>query len=239
MASVLRWLLPAALIWAAGCSQGIQTAGVAPHATGAPSSVGIGRDAARVPGDQKADSSRQYKIGAQDVLEISVFRAPELSKVVQVADAGVINLPLVGDIDAAGRTARDIEGDIVRRLGEAYMRNPQVSVYLKEYNSHRITVEGAVKKPGVFAYRGTTSLLQAIAMAEGLDPLSDSHVLVFRTLKGKRAAAKFDIARIRSGMDPDPDIQPGDIVVVPTSTVKETFNTLLRALPLAGIFAFL
>ncbi|MDX2156955.1 MAG: polysaccharide biosynthesis/export family protein [Hyphomicrobiaceae bacterium] len=180
-----------------------------------------------------------YKIGPQDVLDVSVFKVPELSKSVQVADTGTINLPLVGDIAAAGQTAQDIERDLSRRLGAKYLRNPQVTVFVKEYNSQRITVEGAVKKPGVFPYRGRATLLQAIAMAEGLDAVSDTNVVVFRSMNGKRAAAKFDISDIRTGKAQDPTIESGDVVVVATNSVKETFQNILKALPLAGVFALL
>lgn len=183
--------------------------------------------------------SHAYKIGPQDVLDISVFKVPELSKSVQVSENGTINLALIGDIQAGGRTAQDIERELVRRLGTKYLQKPQVTVFVKEYNSQRITVEGAVKKPGVFPYRGRATLLQAIAMAEGLDAISDTNVVVFRTANGKRAAAKFDIAQIRSGAAQDPPIESGDVVVVATSTFKETFNTILKALPLAGVFALL
>jgi polysaccharide export outer membrane protein len=183
--------------------------------------------------------SLAYKIGPQDVLEISVFKVPELSRSVQVADSGTVNLALVGDVQAAGRTAQDIERDLVKRLGEKYLQRPQVTVFVKEYNSQRITVEGAVKKPGVFPYRGRATLLQAIAMAEGLDAVSDTNVVVFRTLDGKRAAAKFDIAEIRAGKVNDPSIESGDVVVVATNTFKETFQNVLKALPLAGVFALL
>lgn len=180
-----------------------------------------------------------YKIGPQDVLEISVFKVTELSKSVQVADSGTINLPLLGDVTAAGRTAQDIERDMVRRLGEKYLRNPQVTVFVKEYNSQRITVEGAVKKPGVFPYRGRATLLQAIAMAEGLDAVSDTNVVVIRQVDGRRAAAKFDIAEIRAGKTHDPQIESGDVVIVAASAMKETFGTMLKLIPLAGVFALL
>lgn len=181
-----------------------------------------------------------YKIGPQDVLEISVFKVPELSKSVQVADTGTVNLPLVGDIKASGRTAQDVERDLVGKLGSKYLHNPQVSVFVKEYNSQRITVEGAVKKPGVFPYRGRATLLQAIAMAEGLDnAVAETNVVVFRNVKGKRAAAKFDIEDIRRGRAEDPQIESGDVVIVANSAMKETFNSVLKVLPLAGLFALL
>jgi len=173
------------------------------------------------------------------VLDISVFKVPELSRSVQVAENGTVNLALVGDVQAGGRTSQEIERELVDRLGSKYLQRPQVTVFVKEYNSQRITVEGAVKKPGVFPYRGRASLLQAIAMAEGLDAVSDTNVVVFRSVGGKRAAAKFDIAKIRSGAAQDPAIESGDVVVVATSTFKETFNAILKALPLAGAFALL
>jgi polysaccharide biosynthesis/export protein len=181
-----------------------------------------------------------YKIGPQDVLDISVFKVPELSKSLQVADSGNINLPLVGEMPAAGRTPEELEADLTKRLGRKYLQSPQVTVYVKEYNSQRITVEGAVKKPGVYAFRGKGSLLQYLAMAEGLDSLSsDSTVIVFRQISGKRAAAKFDISEIRAGKADDPPVLSGDIIVAGTSATKETFNTIMKVLPLAAVFTFL
>lgn len=214
-------------------SSGAKSGRSPPSRVAAASRSAVELTAAATPG------TTAYKIGPQDVLEISVFKVPELSKSVQVAESGTINLALIGDIDAAGRTAQDIERDMVKRLGSKYLRNPQVTVFVKEYNSQRITVEGAVKKPGVFPYRGRATLLQAIAMAEGLDPVSDTNVIVFRMMNGKRAAAKFDIGEIRNGAAQDPPIESGDVVVVSTSVVKETFTTILKALPLASVFALL
>ena len=179
------------------------------------------------------------KIGAQDVIKVSVFKVPELSKSVQVADTGTINLPLVGEIAAAGKTAQEVERDLTKQLGAKYLQSPQVTVYVKEYNSQRVTIEGAVKKPGVYPVRSKSSLLQFIAMAEGLDPNSDSTVVVFRQIDGKRSAARFDIGEIRSGQAQDPAIQSGDVVVAGTSALKETFNNLMKALPIAGAFALL
>jgi polysaccharide biosynthesis/export protein len=180
-----------------------------------------------------------YKVGALDVLDISVFKAPELSKSVQVADSGTVNLPLIEDVQASGRTAQEIERDIAARLGAKYLQKPQVTVYVKEYNSQRVTIEGAVKKPGVFPVRGGSTLLQYLAMAEGLDPNSDSTVLVFRTTNGVRSAAKFDVNEIRSGSAKDPALLSGDVVVAPTSTMKEVFNNFIKVLPLASVFAVL
>lgn len=180
-----------------------------------------------------------YKIGPQDVLEFSVFKVPELGKTVQVADTGTINLPLVGEVRAAGLTATQLERDLEKQLGAKYLQKPQVTVLVKEFNSQRITIEGSVKKPGVYPVRGKATLLQYVAMAEGLDPLADSTIVVFREVDGKRAAARFDINDIRSGATKDPVLTAGDIVVVSNSMIKESLNNVLKFLPLMTVFALL
>src|SRR5262249_30471649 len=181
-----------------------------------------------------------YKIGPLDVVEFSVFKVPELSRTAQVAETGTINLPLIGEVQAAGRTAQELERELTSKLGAKYLQRPQVAILIKEYNSQRVTIEGAVKKPGVYPIRGKTTLLQVIATAEGLDStVSDTTVVVFRQIDGKRSAAKFDVADIRNGKAQDPLLQSGDIVVAPSSSTKETFNIILKALPLATVFALL
>ncbi len=178
-----------------------------------------------------------YKIGPLDVLEVSVFKVPELSRSVQVAEAGTVNLPLVGEVPAAGRTAQEVERDLTRQLGAKYLQKPQVTVYIKEYNSQRVTVEGAVKKPGVFPFQGRGTLLQSIAMAEGLDTTrASTEVVVFRVADGRRRAAKFDVEAIRAGHVVDPALQAGDVVVVHDSSAKIAFNNILRILPAGGAF---
>ncbi|MGE0055216.1 MAG: polysaccharide biosynthesis/export family protein [Hyphomicrobium sp.] len=201
-----------------------------------------GSEAARVADKLTAvatPGSTAYKIGPLDVLEITVFKVPELSKSTQVADTGTINLPLVGEVPAAGQTAQEIERDLTKKLGSKYLQNPQVTVFVKEYNSQRVTVEGAVKKPGVYPIRGRNSLLQFIATAEGLDPGSDDTVVIFRQTDGKRTAARFDIDAIRSGSAEDPIVQSGDVIVAGSSALKEGFNNFLKLVPVAGVFALL
>src|SRR5215813_7971509 len=168
-----------------------------------------------------------YKIGPLDVLELSVFKVPELSRVAQVAETGTVNLPLVGEVQAAGRTAQEIERDLTKKLAAKYLQSPQVSILIKEYNSQRVTVEGAVKRPGVYPIRGKTSLL-LYSTAEGLDTASDTTVVVFRQIDGKRSAARFDVGQIRSGSSSDPQVQSGDVIVAPTSAMKSTFEIILK-----------
>ncbi len=180
-----------------------------------------------------------YRIGPFDVLDISVFQVPDLTKSVQVADSGTINLPLVGEVRVAGKTPNEVERDLTSKLGAEYLQNPQVSVYVKEYNSQNVTVSGAVKKPGVYPIRGKTSLLQAVAMAGDFDAGSDSSVLILRENGGKRMAARFDVSAIQKGQAEDPALQAGDQIVAGTSAIKKGFSTILRALPLVGTFALL
>jgi polysaccharide export outer membrane protein len=181
--------------------------------------------------------SAAYKIGPQDVLEISVFKVEELSRSVQVADVGTVNLPLVGEVQAAGRTARELELDLAKKLGAKYLQSPQVTVYVKEFNSRRVTIDGAVKKPGVYPIRGKTTLVQFIATAEGLTELADnSSIAVFRTTDGKRSVARFDVDEIRDGKAADPVIQEGDVIVVSQSATKTAFQNFLKAFPLTSVF---
>ena len=121
------------------------------------------------PASFAATSENVYRIGPFDVLDISVFQVPELTKSVQVADSGTINLPLVGEVHVAGRTPQQLEHDLTARLGAEYLQNPQVTVVVKEYNSQNVTISGAVKKPGVYPIRGRTTLLQMVALAGDLD----------------------------------------------------------------------
>ncbi|MBS0237897.1 MAG: polysaccharide export protein [Proteobacteria bacterium] len=177
-----------------------------------------------------------YKIGPMDVVEVSVFQVPELSKTVQVAANGTINLPLAGEVQAMGKTPRDVERDLTARLGRDYLQSPQVNVYIKEYNSQRVTVDGSVKKPGVYPLRGPATLLQIIATADGFTDTADSSVAIFRNVNGERSAAKFDVGDIRSGKAKDPPIVEGDVVVVSNSAMKESFQAVLKVLPVTNFF---
>src|ERR1700685_3778935 len=102
-----------------------------------------------------------YKIGPADVLDISVFKVPDLAKTVQVADDGTINYPLIGEVPVAGKTAHDLERDLAQKLGVKYLRSPQVSVLVKEFNSQRVTVSGSVKTAGGYRIKGTQELCQS------------------------------------------------------------------------------
>src|SRR5258708_8079574 len=114
-----------------------------------------------------------YRIGAEDLLEIQVFGVDQLARTVRVNSFGMVSLPLIGPTPVGGMTAQEAERLIARSLAEKYLQDPQVSVFIKEYTNQRVTIEGAVQKPGIYPLRGETSLLRAIAMAGGPGSLSD------------------------------------------------------------------
>jgi polysaccharide export outer membrane protein len=165
---------------------------------------------------------------------------PELTRTAQVSSSGTITMPLIKTVKAGGRTSSELEREIAKKLQASYLQEPQVSVFIKEYNSQRITVDGAVKKPGIYPITGKVSLLQAIALAEGLALVADpSGVMVFRTVGDKRMGARFDIDRIRSGKQSDPMLKAGDIVMVDESAARTTLRDIKEVLPLSGLFTML
>ncbi|MFZ1110091.1 MAG: polysaccharide biosynthesis/export family protein [Rhodomicrobium sp.] len=184
-------------------------------------------------------ASKSYKVGPRDTLDITVFKTPELTKTVQVSEVGTFTYPLIGEVEAAGKTARQIESELVKRLGAKYLQNPQITVLVKDYNSQRVTLEGAIKKPGVYPLVGGLTLLQAIAQASGFEDTADHTVALFRQTNGKRLAARYDVSRIRDGQDEDPQLEAGDVIIVSTSDLKEGFSFVLKALPLVSLVPLL
>ncbi|HWQ88292.1 polysaccharide biosynthesis/export family protein [Brevundimonas sp.] len=182
-----------------------------------------------------------YRIGPSDKLALTVFQVEELSFAEIFVDAsGKLQLPLLGSVQAAGLTPAELSADLERRLGERYLRNPQVSVSVSEAASQKITVDGAVVKPGVYEMRGRTTLLQAVAMAEGGTRVADlKKVAVFRSVGGRPMIAVFDLAAIRRGQAPDPVVLGDDIVVVDTSRLNARYRDIIELLPGMAIFAYL
>ena len=181
----------------------------------------------------------EYRIGMGDKLDIRVFQVADLSFEELVVDtSGNINLPLIGTVRSAGRTAGEMSTDIAGRLAAQYLRNPQVTVTVNEAASQKITVDGAVTKPGVYEMRGSTSLLQAVAMAEGPSRIADlTKVAVFRNIDGRRSVALFDLSAIRQGREPDPQVLGDDVIVVDTSRLSSALREVVGALPALSAFA--
>lgn len=121
-----------------------------------------------------------YRLGAEDLLEINVFEAPELNRSVRISTGGEISLPLLGSIRAAGLTSGQLESVIEELLRRNFMKDPHVSVFVSEMVSHGVSVFGAVRKPGVVQIRGSRSLLEVLSMAEGLSEDAGDTVVVMR-----------------------------------------------------------
>jgi polysaccharide export outer membrane protein len=171
-----------------------------------------------IPGD--------YRIGPLDTLDVNVSQVAELTKSVQVDASGKILLPLVGQMQAAGRTPSELSDDIAAALKKKYMKDPQVVVAVKDAQGEKITVDGAVQQPGMYPLSGPTTLMQAVSMAKGADPhFANVHrVAIFRTVNGKRQGTFYDLAQIRTGTAVDPQVYGSDIVIVDTSGAKSFFN---------------
>lgn len=184
------------------------------------------------------EGATDYRIGAQDLLDISVFGVQDLNKEVRVNSNGQISLPLIGAVMAGGKTIPELEADLGRKYSNGFLQNPQVSVFVKEYASQRVTLEGAVNKPGIYPITGKTSLLQTIALAGGVDDKTADlgGIVVMRQVDGKRMAAVFDLRLVRKGQAEDPQIYGDDIIVVEQSGSKSAFRRFIETAPAIGIF---
>lgn len=185
-------------------------------------------------------AAADYRIGSQDVLEVNVFGIDDLKREVQVDNGGNVILPLVGEMQAGGRTPGEFSEDVEKALKTKYMKDPQVIVTVKNAQSQRVTIEGAVNKPGVYPLSGPTTLLQAVAMGGGPDQklANEKKVAVFRQVGGRRHAATFNLNEVRSGKVDDPQIYGNDIVVVDTSSGNRFIQNFQGIFPLLGFLAW-
>ena len=183
------------------------------------------------------EGATDYRLGAQDLIEVSVFGVEDLSKTVRVNSNGQISLPLVGSVMAGGRSIPELETELAKRYADGYLQRPQVTVFVKEFSSQRVTLEGAVVKPGIYPLTGKTTLLQAVAVAGGLEPLADLEgIVLFRQIDGKKMAAGYSMRALRSGAVEDPQLYGDDIVVVEQSGSKSALRQFLQAIPALGLF---
>jgi polysaccharide export outer membrane protein len=175
-----------------------------------------------------------FAIGSFDKLSITVVGMPELSlRDIQVDAGGSISMPLAGSLVVAGKTPQEVQIELTGLLRRAYVRNPQVAVNITETSSQTFSVEGEVKRPGVFAMSGPMTLLSAVARAEGTAEFANvKEVILFRTVGGQRYAALYDVGAIRRGAYPDPQIFARDIVVVGDSPQRRLFRDFLQVVPL-------
>jgi polysaccharide export outer membrane protein len=166
-----------------------------------------------------------YRIGPQDLLEIQVYGVDNLKREVRVNSRGAVSLPLIGPVILGGLTGDEAETLIAEKYAKDFLQDPQVSVFIKEYTSQRITLEGAVAKPGIYPIRGETSLMQAIAIAGGQGQLADlNEVMVFRVEGGEKKIYTYNMEKIRAGEAEDPSLVNDDLVVVKRSPNRVTLR---------------
>jgi polysaccharide export outer membrane protein len=157
-------------------------------------------------------------IGPQDTVVIDVFDVPDLSRTVQVDNSGFIVLPLIGQIQANGRTTDQLAQDISTMLAKRYMKNPIVSVTMKDAASQKVTVDGEVTEPGMYEVGPETTLSEAISLAKGPDQVADQHhVAIVRMTPQGRQTTVYDLTDIREGKTVDPLVKPRDVIVVDDS----------------------
>jgi protein involved in polysaccharide export with SLBB domain len=157
-------------------------------------------------------------LGPGDVFEVKVYDEKDLSGIFRVSSSGSISFPLLGRIQIDGMAAADVAEVIQKKLGAKYLRNPQVSILIKEYNSKKVSVFGEVAKPGTFRFEDGMSVIQAVSMAGGFTKMAaKDDTNVTRLVEGDEKKYPVPVEAIAQGKAKNFLLQPGDIVYVPES----------------------
>ena len=168
-------------------------------------------------GSKPSQSDTAFIIGPADLLDIVVIKEPDLSKTVLVRPDGKILLPLVNEVQAAGKTPVQLQADLVQAFSKFY-EQVTVSVLVKEINSYKFSITGKVKNPGTYKMSADTTLLEAISMAGGfVEFASTNDIKVFRKGSENSKPIQIKYSKIVSGKDPSQNIiiKPGDTIIVP------------------------
>ncbi len=173
------------------------------------------------------DLYRDYKIGPEDLIEVSVFEEEKLNKTVRVSSQGNISLPLLGIMRVKGLTANELEREIRELLAEKYLRDPHVSIFIKEYRSQRIMVIGAVEKPGPYDVTGQKTVLSVLGMAGGLKEDAGSLLFLIRPPQpeegdsGSKKPSTFVIdleeLLVKGDLSLNLALMHGDVINIPVS----------------------
>jgi polysaccharide export outer membrane protein len=229
MAATAAWPLQAQMDINATGVEPVGTVQMAPvQATSAPGTVSppathavsarASLDAAGAAPSQNAVTTvgPDYRIAPNDLIEFNVFGVPDMLRDVRVNASGEISLPLIGPMPVAGLTAQTAEQQIAAKYQEKYLRNPQVSLFIKEFTTQRIAIEGAVTRPGIYPVTGQLTLLRALALSGGFAPYADiNQIVVYRGGTGaQREQFTYDLDKVRAGQEADPAIRSDDVIVV-------------------------
>lgn len=158
-----------------------------------------------------------YHIGPGDVIEISVWKDPDLSRNLVVPPDGIISFPLIGSINVTQLTVSELRKIVTQKLTE-YIPDPTVTVMLIEVNTLKASVIGKVKNSGEFIINQETTVIQILAKAGGLTPFaSDGNIIILRQKDNKIIKIPFDYGEVEKGKNLEQNIilQPGDVIVVP------------------------
>jgi len=195
----------------------------------------------------------EYKLGPGDVVEIKVFGIEDLDLTLRVPESGTLDLPLAGRIGAGGKTTDEVREEIASVLAQRYMKNPHVSVFIKEFASYRVSVVGAVTKPGtVILRKGGATIVDVLAEAGGLLDNAGNEVYVTTNSNGAPLTRTVNLALLleKGKLDENVSVSPGDSVYVPeggyvfvTGHVRQPGSyelrknmTVLQAIGTAGDF---
>lgn len=226
MHSISRLLLATALVSSCGGPPPIQSTSTL--------SVISGENALPAPNrsDLTADD-RLALIGPLDTINIDVFGVPELTRKIQVDAGGKIAMPLIGTLDAGGKTPGELATQLQRALAGRYVRDPNVTVNIDSSVSQVVTVDGQVVEPGLYPVTNQMTLLRAVASAKGLTEFARvQDVVILRTVEGRRMAGLYNIAQLRRGVYDDPPIYPNDLIIVGDSPQRRLFRDFLGLAPL-------
>jgi polysaccharide export outer membrane protein len=176
---------------------------------------------------------RPALIGPLDTIQVDVFNVPDLSREIQVDAGGRIAMPLVGTVDARGKTAEEVAGAIEAALRGRYVRNPQVTINITSSVSQVVTIDGQVVEPGLYPVTNQMTLMRAIASAKGMSEFArQDEVVILRTVDGRKMAGLYNVEAIRRGAYDDPPIYANDVIVVGDSPQRRLFRDFVSLAPL-------
>ncbi|MGE0350798.1 polysaccharide biosynthesis/export family protein [Hydrogenophaga sp.] len=168
------------------------------------------------PLDSPSAVDSNYHISPNDLMEFDVFGVPDMKRDLRVNASGEVSLPLIGQVRVAGFTTQGAAQHIAARYEEKYLQDPQVSLFIKEFTTRRVAIEGAVLRPGVYPMAGDLTLLRALALSGGFAPYADiNQIVVYRNGSGgEREQFTYDLDKVRAGKEVDPSIRSDDVIVV-------------------------
>ena len=170
--------------------------------------------------------SLEYRIGPKDLLEISVFGLDDLNTTVRVSEEGKITLPLLGEVKVQGLTKTEVEKELARLLEKKYLQNPQVTVFIKEYQSKRVSILGAVQNPGPYELLGRQTLLQIISEAGGMTEDAGETIIIIRQLadgSSKTLRIPAEELIVKGDAKLNIVLQPGDIINIPVDKIVHVY----------------